>query len=69
MHVALPNALSQLAPRLGWAVYYGSLPVLGGAGLWAAVTNFLVIPREERALTEVFGDAYRDYLKDTRRWI
>ncbi len=50
-------------------MYYGSLPVLGGAALWAAVINSLVIPREERALTEVFGDAYREYLKDTRRWV
>ena len=64
-----PVYLAGLAAWLGWAVYYGSRPVLGGAALWGAVTNFLIIPREERALTEVFGDAYRDYLRRTRRWL
>lgn len=64
-----PMYLAGLGLWLGWAVYYGSLLVLVGAALWAAVTNYLVIPREERALLEVFGDVYRDYLEGTRRWI
>lgn len=50
-------------------IYHGSLPVLGGAALWAAVTNYVFIPREERALLEVFGDTYRDYVERTRRWL
>ena len=64
-----PTYLAGLAAWLGWAVYYGSLPVLGGAALWAAATNYVFIPREERALLEVFGDTYRDYLERTRRWL
>lgn len=64
-----PMYLVGLAAWLGWAVFYGSLPVLGGAALWAAVTNYFVIPREERALEAVLGDDYRRYRADVPRWL
>lgn len=64
-----PMYLAGVLAWLGWAVFYGSWPVLIGAALWAAVTNCLVIPREERALAQVFGEAYQAYLESTRRWL
>lgn len=42
-------------------------PILAGA-LWAAL-HFGVVLAEERYLTEKFGDAYRDLLANTRRWL
>lgn len=64
-----PMWLGGLALWLGWAIFYGSWPVLGGAGVWAAATNFLIIPREERALEERFGEEYSRYRGRVPRWL
>jgi len=44
-----------------WAFAYLPLVLFG--------VRRLVIDREERYLTEKFGDAYRDYCRQVRRWI
>ena len=33
------------------------------------IMNYFIIPREERVIQAVFGDAYRTYQTKTRRWL
>jgi protein-S-isoprenylcysteine O-methyltransferase Ste14 len=37
--------------------------------LTVAYLNWVVIPVEERKLTEVFGEAYKQYQARVRRWL
>jgi protein-S-isoprenylcysteine O-methyltransferase Ste14 len=63
-----PMFLSGLTVWLGWALFYGStIILLLSVVLWAA-TNYFTVPREERALGERFGNAYRDYKRKVPRW-
>ena len=64
-----PQRLAAPGLWLGWAVFDGSMPVLGGAALWGAAKNFVIIPREEQALEAVFGDADRHYKDSAPRWL
>lgn len=63
-------------------VYVGDIVIQAGLGLalgwwWAVVLlpltwlclRYLVIAREEAFLTRRFGQAYRDYVQRTRRWL
>jgi protein-S-isoprenylcysteine O-methyltransferase Ste14 len=64
-------------------MYVGMLLVLAGWGAWLSnglglllgpVTFFLYldrrqVPGEERALSQVFGDRYREYSRHVRRWL
>jgi len=63
-----PMYVAVLTLWLGWALLYGSLAVLAGWFVLAALMQFLFIPREERALEKRFGDAYRDYKQNVPRW-
>ena len=63
-----PMYVGELALWLGWAVLYGSLPVLIGFALLAAVVGLLA-PREERALEAKFGELYRRYKARVPRWV
>jgi protein-S-isoprenylcysteine O-methyltransferase Ste14 len=63
--------------------FYLALALLQtGIGIWmnsawvvalvvpaVAIISRAVIPREERYLTEIFGQAYRDYQTSVRRWL
>ena len=63
-----PMYVGELALWLGWAVLYGSLPVLIGlAGLTAVVVH--LARREEQALEAKFGEAYGRYKARVPRWI
>ena len=64
-----PMFLSGLTVWLGWAMFYGS-PVLLAmtVALWA-LTNFVIIPKDERALAAQFGEVYGDYRRHVRRWL
>jgi protein-S-isoprenylcysteine O-methyltransferase Ste14 len=53
----------------GWAVFYGSSAVFIGCLLAWVVTNFVVIPREERNLEARFGEVYREYKSTVPRWL
>lgn len=61
---------------LGMAVLYVALALAFGV-IWALaflpavllVVDRLVIAREERELEGLFGDPYRDYRRNVRRWL
>jgi protein-S-isoprenylcysteine O-methyltransferase Ste14 len=63
-----PMYVGELALWLGWAVLYGSLPVLIGFAALAAGVGLLA-PREERALEAKFGAVYRRYHARVPRWL
>ena len=64
-----PMFLAGLTVWLGWALVYGSVVFLTiSVVLWAG-TNFVTVPREERALEKRFGDAYREYKRKVPRWL
>lgn len=60
---------------LGMALAYGAISLALNT-LWPLLTlvpvllliRYYVIAREERYLTQLFGDAYRDYCRHVRRW-
>ena len=62
-----PMYTGELALWLGWAILYGSVPVLIGFAVLGAVVALLA-PREERALEAKFGDVYRQNKARVPRW-
>lgn len=62
-----PMYLGELALWLGWAVLYGSIPVLIGFLVMCLGVN-VVVPREERALAAQFRAVYTEYNARTPRW-
>jgi protein-S-isoprenylcysteine O-methyltransferase Ste14 len=63
-----PMYLGELALWLGWAILYGSVPVLVGFVALAVVVRVLA-PKEERALEAKFGETYRRYRARVPRWV
>jgi protein-S-isoprenylcysteine O-methyltransferase Ste14 len=63
-----PMYIGELALWLGWAILYGSIPVLIGFAVLAAGVRLLA-PREERALEAKFGEVYRRYKARVPRWV
>ena len=63
-----PMYVGELALWLGWAVLYGSISVLVGSAVLAALVGLLA-PREERALEAKFGEVYRRYKARVPRWV
>jgi protein-S-isoprenylcysteine O-methyltransferase Ste14 len=64
-----PMYLCELTFWLGWALFYGSIPVFIGFLLWWAGFNFVIVPYEERELEARFGEAYRAYKAQVPRWL
>nr|WP_255699932.1 isoprenylcysteine carboxylmethyltransferase family protein [Jiella avicenniae] len=61
---------------LGMALVYAGVALLFDCALTAALLlpavltiHYGVIRREERYLTGKFGDAYRDFMRKSRRWL
>jgi protein-S-isoprenylcysteine O-methyltransferase Ste14 len=54
---------------LAWAIYLGAAVNLAWLALFLWYTTQFQIMREERALVEIFGQAYRDYCARVRRWL
>ena len=54
---------------LGWAIFYGSAAVLVGCLVFASVLAFVVVPSEERQLTDRFGNDYLRYKATIPRWL
>jgi protein-S-isoprenylcysteine O-methyltransferase Ste14 len=63
MYLALAAAYVGIALvlNLAWPLLLRAVP------LWIMHTK--IIPREDWALTQVFGDEYREYQRRVRRWI
>jgi protein-S-isoprenylcysteine O-methyltransferase Ste14 len=63
-----PIYLSAALMFLGMGIACASWVLMLCAVLWIIFFN-LAIPVEESSLIEQYGDAYRDYMKRTPRWI
>jgi protein-S-isoprenylcysteine O-methyltransferase Ste14 len=50
------------------ALFYGSLPLLGYAGLFLLATHLFVVWHEEPTLRRTFGPEYEAYCRRVRRW-
>jgi protein-S-isoprenylcysteine O-methyltransferase Ste14 len=64
-----PMYVAELGLWMGWTIFYGSLIVLIGLVVLWAVVNYMVLPREERALEARFGEVYLQYTRAVPRWI
>lgn len=64
-----PMYLTELMLWLGWAFFYGSVPVFVGFLFLSVIMNFVAVPREERELEARFGEAYREYKRSVPRWL
>lgn len=54
---------------LGIAGFVGTLPVFLAPLAFLLTMNAVCIPREERTLERIFGQAYLDYTDRVRRWL
>lgn len=64
-----PMYVAELGLWLGWAIFYGSVPVLIGLVVLYVLVNYVVLPREEGALEARFGENYRHYKTTVPRWL
>lgn len=64
-----PTYLGLLVILLGWNLYLDSLYATLGLPLYMGLMTWLQIIPEERALAERFGDTYRGYCLQVRRWL
>lgn len=64
-----PMYLALLLILIAWSLHLGWLFSPLGWGLFVVcITRFQIRP-EERVLTRLFGDEYRDYCQRVRRWL
>ena len=63
-----PAYLAAVTLWVGWAIFYGSWPVLVGTLLFWLILKHIVIPREERGLEERHKEAYCQYVREVHRW-
>jgi protein-S-isoprenylcysteine O-methyltransferase Ste14 len=64
-----PMYLGLLVMLLGWSVWLANFAALPVLPLFVAYINRFQIAPEERALKEIFGEAYSAYMTSTRRWL
>jgi protein-S-isoprenylcysteine O-methyltransferase Ste14 len=63
-----PMYVAELGLWLGWAILFGSLPVLIGFLVLSSVVTFVFVPHEERTLEAAFGQTYLQYKSRVPRW-
>lgn len=64
-----PMYLGVLSVILGWAVLFGSLPLLGYAALVASCFHAFTVLYEEPHLAREFGAEYEQYCARVGRWL
>lgn len=64
-----PMYLGMLLIVIAAAVFLSNVIAFILASLFVIAMNRFQIRAEERALENIFGDAYRDYCKRVRRWL
>ncbi len=64
-----PMYLGMLLFLIGPALQFNPVGGIPMAFLFALYMNAFQIPPEESALSEIFGEEYREYAKKVRRWI
>ena len=64
-----PMYVSMLVWLIGLAVLLGSLTALLFPILFFLMTNFLIIPVEERRMEQVLGERFTEYKGRVRRWL
>jgi protein-S-isoprenylcysteine O-methyltransferase Ste14 len=64
-----PMYVGLLFVLLGWAIFLVSPWALIGPLVFLAWINYLQIIPEERILTQLFGESYRQYQARVRRWL
>ena len=64
-----PMYLGMLMTIVGCGLYIGSLFIFPICLVFMFYMNETQIKPEERALTEIFGAEYADYMAKVRRWI
>ncbi|MDP3855556.1 isoprenylcysteine carboxylmethyltransferase family protein [Phenylobacterium sp.] len=64
-----PMYLGFLLLLIGVAVLLGAASPFAGPAVFAAASQFVYIPFEEKALRAKFGEAYEAYARRVRRWI
>jgi protein-S-isoprenylcysteine O-methyltransferase Ste14 len=63
-----PMHLGGIAIWSGWAVWFGSAPVAGGLGVLTGIYR-AGIGLEEQMLERRWGDQWREYTRQTGRWL
>lgn len=64
-----PMYLGMLIWLIGFAVLLGSLVVFVFPVLFFLLAEFLLIPREERRMEQMFGERFTGYGRRVRRWL
>lgn len=64
-----PMYVGFLCVLVGWALFLSSGYALVLAALFVVYMNHFQIRPEERALENLFGEAYRSYCRRVRRWL
>ena len=64
-----PMYLALLLALLAWGLYLSNLYALAIASLFVPWMNRFQIRPEERAMENLYGQAFRDYREATRRWL
>ena len=64
-----PMYVGVLAVILGWSLWFGAPVLAGYAAAVFSVFQAFVVLYEEPHLEDEFGDAYRAYRSEVRRWL
>ena len=64
-----PMYVGVVVSLVGLALWIGTWPFYLAVPLTCLILNVVHIPREERLLREMFGERYRAYSKEVRRWL
>ena len=64
-----PIYLGMASVLLGVAVFMGTLVTLAFPVIFVTLIEFFIIPGEERKLENLFGEPYRQYKNNVRRWV